>query len=43
MPYCDIICTMLSDGESTGDDIEPIFENFNKSFDLLNELCPNIA
>ena len=30
-------------GESTGKDIDPIFENFNKSFDLLNELCPNIT
>ena len=31
------------DGKSCDDDIEPIFENFNKSFDLLNELCPNIV
>lgn len=38
-----INCEFFLNGESTGDDIEPIFENFNKSFDLLNELCPNIA
>lgn len=38
-----IKCEFFLNGESTGDDIEPIFENFNKSFDLLNELCPNIA
>ena len=31
------------DGKSCDDDIEPVFENFNKSFDLMNELCPNIA
>jgi len=30
------------DGKSCGEDIESIFENFNKSIDLLNELCPNI-
>ena len=38
-----INCEFFLNGESTGNDIEPIFENFNKSFDLLNELCPNIA
>jgi hypothetical protein len=38
-----ISCEFFLNGESTGNDIEPIFENFNKSFDLLNELCPNIA
>ncbi len=26
------------DGESVGDDIEPIFANFNSAFDLLNNL-----
>ena len=31
------------DGKSCDDDIEPVFENFNKSFDLMNELCQNIA
>ena len=38
-----IKCEFFLNGESTGDDIEPIFEDFNKAFDLLNELCPNIA
>ena len=38
-----IKCEFFLNGESAGDDIEPIFENFNKSYDLLNELCPNIA
>ena len=38
-----IKCEFFLNGESTGDDIEPIFENFNKAFDLLNELCPNIT
>ena len=38
-----INCEFFLNGESTGNDIEPIFENFNKSLDLLNELCPNIA
>ncbi len=38
-----INCEFFLNGESTGNDIESIFENFNKSFDLLNELCPNIA
>jgi len=36
-----IKCEFLLDGKSFGDDIEPIFESFNKSLDLLNELCPN--
>jgi len=36
-------CEFFLDGESFGDNIEPIFENFNKSFDLLNDLCPNIT
>ena len=31
------------DSKSCGEDIEPVFENFNKSFDLIDELCPNIA
>jgi hypothetical protein len=38
-----ISCEFFLNGESTGNDIEPIFENFNKSFDLLNDLCPNIS
>ena len=38
-----IKCEFFLNGESTGDDIEPIFEDFNKAFDLLNGLCPNIA
>lgn len=37
-----IKCEFYLDGESFGDDIDPIFESFNKSLDLLNELCPNI-
>lgn len=31
------------DGVCCGSDIEPIFENFNQSFDLINDLCPNIS
>lgn len=30
------------DGQNCRDNIEPIFESFNKSFDLIKELCPNI-
>jgi hypothetical protein len=33
-----IKCVFFLDGESVGDDIEPIFENFNQSLDLLNQL-----
>ena len=29
------------DGVSHGDDIEPIFKDFNRSIDLINELCPD--
>lgn len=35
-------CEFFLNGESCGNDTEPIFEDFNKSFDLLNELCPSI-
>ena len=38
-----ITCEFFLNGESTGSNIEPIFDNFNKSFDLLIELCTNIA
>lgn len=38
-----IKCEFFLNGESIGNDIEPIFDDFNKSFGLLNELCPNIA
>ena len=31
------------DGKICDDDIEPIFESLNKSFDLIDELCSNIA
>jgi len=30
------------DGVSNGSSAETIFEEFNKSFDLMVELCPNI-
>jgi len=29
------------DGISCGDDINIVFENFNKSFELMNEICPS--
>jgi hypothetical protein len=38
-----INCEFFLDGESVGNDIEAIFESFNKAFDLLNDLCPNIV
>lgn len=31
-------CEFFLDGESCGDNIEPIFESFNMAIDLLNEL-----
>ena len=37
-----INCEFFLNGESTGNNIEPIFEDFNKAFDFLNELCTNI-
>lgn len=38
-----INCEFFLNGESIGSDIEPLFKDFNKSLDLLNELCQNIA
>lgn len=30
-------------GESFGSEIEPIFEDFNKSFDFIDEICKKIS
>ena len=35
-----IKCEFFLDGKSVGINTEPIFDSFNKSFDLLNDLCP---
>ena len=35
-----INCLFYLNGESLGNNIEPIFEDFNKSFELVNALCP---
>jgi hypothetical protein len=31
------------DGESFGSEIEPLFEDFNKSFDFMDGICKNIS
>lgn len=31
------------DGKSYGNDIEPLFEDFNKSFDFMDSICKNIT
>lgn len=34
----DIKYELFLNGESTGKDMEPIYEDFNKSFDMINEI-----
>jgi len=35
-------CEFFLDGTSHGNDIEPLFEDFNRAYDLLEKRCSNV-